>query len=793
MKSTFVSFLTFLFLLGFTASEAKERELMKADFYYSHFRFKEAIPNYEKVADELNDPNVYAELGDCYRYIGDFTHAKPWYDKAIALPDCNDTIKLHYGQLLMILKKYQDALKIFKDIQANSTSDRRLANLITACNTADSVWNSKPKGDISFMNFNTNNSEFAPTFWKDKLVFTADYEVMPDKKANKIVTGIASNIYFVSCDKDGTCGKEMKKITLPNEDKKTQVGPATFSPDGKKMYVSRTKNDDKYYSKESVKSRGVVVPLEVLVASDFDTNGNKFNKVVPFQFNTKKYSVAHPTVSPDENMLVFSSDMPGGSGGSDLYYCLRKDDEEWTEPESLGEIVNTEGEEVFPFFADNETLYFSSNGLVGLGGLDIYYTKWNFKSKTFSKPVNVGIPINSSYDDISLALFPDGRSSYFSSNRPALKKGDNVFFFNRAHAYIKINVFDSVTSNPLSNMRMYIETSGDKRDVPVDKDGKFVAAFYPDIKNEITIVKRGYAIRKFVVNGAGIAENDTITQNISLVFLDPDKRVVKPVVEVMPKHEPEQQNRDSLYYTKQSLFLLSVTDSSTHKPLKGVLVTLSSEKDNRTLPVEKNGKLFTQLYPEILYTFTLNKPGYNTKELTLKTIFAHADADTFREKVAMSKGHRVKKTREEKLIAKKEKKEHKRHSAEGDDDNKHVQKHGLYKLDGYYFAYAKAEMVEDKNYLLDSLVMMLNEHPTMKIQINGHADCRGSASYNLRLSERRAQIVVNYLIKQGIEPKRLRFKGYGITRPKVKCPVCSECTEEQHVQNRGVEYEVLHM
>src|SRR5690606_7294528 len=132
---------------------------------------------------------------------------------------------------------------------------------------------------------------------------------------------------------------------------------------------TRTTQARQFISRQPVSDPGGTVRLQIMIADEYDTTTRQYNKITPFRYNDKDYSTAHPAISPDGNLLVFSSDMPGGEGQTDLYLS-RREGEEWSKPEQLGRTVNTEGDEMFPVFIDNTTLSFASNGHAGLGGLD---------------------------------------------------------------------------------------------------------------------------------------------------------------------------------------------------------------------------------------------------------------------------------------------------------------------------------------------------------------------------------------------------------------------------------------
>jgi hypothetical protein len=279
------------------------------------------------------------------------------------------------------------------------------------------------------LEFNTDRAEFGPTLWNGNLVFTSDTTTVPSKKKSKWTGGACYSIFSVAADDNGNCGTDRKSIgAAKNIDIRWHSGPCTFNALGDTMYFTRTKYNEKFFTRGSVANRDSIAVLETMIATDFDETDQKFTKAYPFTFNNQSYSVSHPTISPNGKMLVFSAN---AHGGSDLYICPRNKNGKWNRPESLGKAINTEGEEVFPWFANDTTLVFASDGLPGLGGLDVYIARWDKETKNFVAPVNAGVPVNSPYDDISMALRPDGTSGYFSSNRPAEKGGDNVYYFKK--------------------------------------------------------------------------------------------------------------------------------------------------------------------------------------------------------------------------------------------------------------------------------------------------------------------------------------------------------------------------
>ncbi|MCD6013317.1 MAG: ompA [Flavipsychrobacter sp.] len=508
--------LLFVVLVFFVcnASAKDNKDLIRAQYYYTHCAYNDAIPYYEKVAADVNTSAIYAELGDCYYITNNFSKASESYNKAVNTVGCSAAVTLRYAQLLMQLMQYDEAQKWLMKYQETYKNDKRVANLIAGCNTARQTPDAIPPGAVALLPFNTDGSDFAPALWKGRLVFASDTAIDTKKKKDYWTGRSYYNIYFANCDK-GNCTPELQKLS---ETKKANIkyhdGPATFSADGKQMYFTRTKYNDNFFAKKTDPGKDSFVLLEVMIASDYDTATKQFKTITPFQHNSDDHSVAHPALSPNGKLLAFTSNMKKGQGGSDIYICKKMGGGSWSKPQNVGNLVNTEGEELFPYWADNETLYFSSDGHEGIGGLDIYKCKWDEKSNTFSAVENVGTPVNSSYDDISLAMFADGKSAYLSSNRPAVKGGDNIYYYRKVKIYFRLNVIDSLTRQPLPEVQMSLSSAKDKKDEVIQ--GDYFTQLYPDASYEVNVSKVEYGRQSLFFNATTSKDIDTIVKEVVL-------------------------------------------------------------------------------------------------------------------------------------------------------------------------------------------------------------------------------------------------------------------------------------
>lgn len=200
-------------------------------------------------------------------------------------------------------------------------------------------------------------------------------------------------------------------------------GPATFNKDYTEIYLNRT-----FVHKDKGKKDNQSIRTHLLKIFYATRKNGKWGKLVPFFLNSDEYSVGHPALSPDGNTLYFVSDMKGGSGGTDIYSCTRESGI-WSNPKNLGREINTFGNEMFPFITDNGDLCFASDGHPGFGGLDIFISR--MVDGKWTTPENLGLPLNSSWDDFSLAEYKNTGKGLFCSNRPEGKGADDLYCFKR--------------------------------------------------------------------------------------------------------------------------------------------------------------------------------------------------------------------------------------------------------------------------------------------------------------------------------------------------------------------------
>ncbi len=705
--------------------------LIKANYLYDHLAYHEAISYYEQLAVSNNDPVLLAKLGDCYRLTKKPEQAIVWYERANALNGCPEDARLHYAQTLMTLGKYQQAIPYLEKYQAVMTADNRTANLLKSCRTAEQMTKAMPSSTIYFQQFNSDYSEFGPALRKNDLFFTADTATNGGARRSTWTGTPYYTIYSTGCNESGVCNTAIKPLK-GDINSKYHDGPCSFSPDGKTMYFTRTNYIEKFLSRSAVPGSNGVVRLQILMATNFDANEGKYKTIKPLNINSDNYSTAHPSISADGNTMVFASDMPGGVGGSDLYMIRKQGDGKWGKPENLGKAVNTEGDEMFPFMAADNKLYFASDGQVGFGGLDIYSAGWSEAQDAYVQPMNMGMPVNSSYDDMSLTLNETGEAGFFASDRPAEKKGDNIYGFVNKRIFLGVRVVDEYSGSIIPGATVNLNGADDKRLFTSNDKGIVFTQLYPEAFYKVQATKTGYNASESEVSTKNLKGSDTLRTTITL----------KPEFNVM--------------------YSTVVLDEQTGEPIADPQLVFVNNTKFRSDTVNLNtGQVYAMALEEnTSYSIYAIKENYygNEKYLSTKDIKPGA-------------GSLVKDT----MYMKK------------------LQVGEVYKIDNIYYDYNKANIREDAKPSLDRLLSLLNQYPAMQIQVNSHTDCRGADAYNAKLSNARAQSVIKYLQQRGIPVNRLKYKGYGESMPVEQCSVCDKCTEQQHQANRRTEFQIIAM
>lgn len=593
-------------------------------------------------------------IGQCYEFTADYNNAAKWYEEAIRLGyDPIATYK--YALALKAQEKYQQAIDQFTKYAREEPFKRDVAlEQIKQCYQVMKWQKEKSQYDIvNLTNINTQASEYGPVILPDgNMVFTSDrfdatgddtYGWTGDKFSDLYLSKKQSN-----GDYSGVVPFAGNLNTGFNE------GTPCFNATGTEMYFTRCGAQGPqdnycgiYYSSQQTMG-GWSEPVKLAL----------FNDTV---------NVGHPFLLKDGSALIFSADADGGYGGNDLY-IMYKNGTYWTEPQNLGNEINTTGDELFPFVADDGTLYFSSNGQTGLGGMDIFSAEKD--GKVWKNVENLKMPINSGFDDFGVwftktrprdANDPIRQQGFFSSNRPGGAGKDDIYMFT------------------LSNENLYV------------LEGVVLEKIFEDPKDPNSPV-----VDFQPVQGAHIELKKYMTKN-------PD----------VGSGTSDDYGRFSFDLEKNSNYYVSADKAGFLK--RSVNCTTKGLRDLNSIVITVKVRLIMERI-------------YVDRQIVIPNI---------------------------------------------------------------YYDYDSASLRPESFPVLDTLFTLFQDNPDIVVEIGSHTDSRGSDSYNMTLSQNRAQSVVAYLVKKGIPAQRLKAVGYGETQLVNGCSNGVDCTEEQHQQNRRTTFKIL--
>ncbi len=432
----------------------------KADKLFKYYNYAEAIPLYLKTLEngELGEKRYATQkLADCYRFTNNAPKAQEWYQKAIQFDDSDAMNYFYLGQALRSLGQYEEAAAAFQSFNELAPDNEEGQRFYKYSVDIQEWMDLPPAAEIkNITELNSKYSDFAPVFYRDGIVFTSDRQTNPLLKNQTYGWTNFSylNLYYTIPEYYKVFWNGVPEPHEMSKDfnQSYHDGPASFSEDNRWIYVTRTEMKKGKKLDQNIKTH----LLKIYFA---EITGEKRPNFKPFAYNNKEYSVGHPTLSKDGQKLIFSSDMPGGYGGSDLYMCTMENGK-WSKPVNLGDKVNSQGHEVFPYWAGNGELFFSSDGFLGFGGLDIYRSK--MEEGEWSKPENLKQPLNSSYDDFGIVLKEDLSQGLFSSNRPEGKGNDDIYAFRNLHRPEKMPVLEvkgmvkDINGNPISGATVFL-------------------------------------------------------------------------------------------------------------------------------------------------------------------------------------------------------------------------------------------------------------------------------------------------------------------------------------------------
>lgn len=692
------------------------------DRYFQKMAFAQAKAEYQLAADlgAVNE-HVVKRLAECSMKLGDTHDGETWYAQVVKF----------LNREPMDLYMYAEALKgNGKYAEAEEWMDRYLA-----------------MGQVEGAPKRSNIVDFVAKFMSNMDRFTVQ-----NLAANSSLDDMAAawdgpdRVVFCSA-RDTTVGIQWRSgwddqpfldlymgqrqpngdlvsiKPLPgNVNGRFHDGPAVVAPDGT-LWYTRT---------SLVKGKSGVQRLSIVHAK---RDGEGWKGSDPFLYNNPECSVGHPAISPDGRWFFFVSDMPGGYGGTDLYVCENRGGQ-WGEPRNLGPGVNTARNEVFPFMAADGTLYFSSSGLPGLGGLDVFATKRGANGE-FAFAVNVGAPVNGPKDDFAFVIDPGNTYGYFTSNRPGGVGGDDIYSFTmhyplEQHFLCTGTVYDDETGEPMADAEVEL-LNADKAvtaNMRSDANGRYSFAVEENKEYAVRVRSQGFYDGLAHLSTENIGQQQIMARDVHLV---PDAGIWL---------------RGAVRQKDQLGFMEGVKVS---------LVNLSSFfSDVRT--TGPGGDFLFRLQPNEQFEAVLEKPDHFSTSVPITT--------RGMQRGVMDLGDMPELAMERVRIGAWIPLKYVKWTGAGS---------GL-------SPQAKAE--------LDQLADRIQVNPTLNFEVAVHANTAGNAEQALGQTKARAKAIEEYMATRGIRKDQLVVVGYGISKPANPCGPGVNCTDDQHAQNERTEYAV---
>lgn len=486
--------------------------LVKADKQFEAGEYASAATIYGKLysripyKEGLVKAKVAYKQAECYRFLNN-TRSEMMYSRAIRTKYPDSLVYLRYAQSLHRNAKYPEAAKNYRIYLLKDSSSRLAINGLQASQQAG-VWKKEPTRYLVKRESNLyvrNNYTFSPVFPANEpgQLFFSSTRTKPQKgvAVNAVTNMQNSNIFFMKKDAAGKWSKP--ETVLPDAvTADADIGACAFSPDGKKMFFSKAMQKN-----ESDAS------AEIFVVARAGGEWTEPQKITFFKDST--ISVAHPAIAPDGETIYFVSDAPNGEGGKDIWKGTLSGTE-CKFIENLGAQINTPGDEMFPVVRADGSLYFSSNGHPGLGGLDLF--KATKVAEQGWSVQNMGIPLNSNYDDFGMTFEGGKEKGFFTSNRGQTKGYDAVwnFVLPELEVVVQGKVLDDKL-NPIPDaMVRLVSNTGQNTKVITKKDGSYRIKIDKNMDCVMLGTARGFLNKTEKLSSKGVIDSKVFTVDLVL-------------------------------------------------------------------------------------------------------------------------------------------------------------------------------------------------------------------------------------------------------------------------------------
>jgi outer membrane protein OmpA-like peptidoglycan-associated protein/tetratricopeptide (TPR) repeat protein len=704
--------LIFALLLGYSSAHAQKSisnlfvsNVNRGDEMFLDFYYEDAIKYYElALKKDIDNTGLKLKIANSYRLSRDYKSSLHWYSQALtdSTTTDNQVDYFHYAEVLMINKEYDEAAKWYTEFYKSAPTDSRSYTKLNSLDHLSILFRDSTAINIENLPFNTNFDELGAKYYKQGLLY------LSSRKSNALVDqdfmreDDLLDMFIVQYD--SLLGWQESENFGNSINTAYHEGPFAFYTGQDKLILTRS-NINENVALQSKSGDTKLQLFEVSQTDDKWSNGKKLS------INDTEFSYAHPSLSAGNDTLYFSSDMEGGYGGSDIYMSIANGDD-WSDPINIGYLVNTEGDEMYPYYIDDR-LFFTSNGHIGLGGLDIY--KAYIYGSKIANVVNVGSPINSSYDDFAYFIDKKSSTGTITSNRLGGAGADDIYGFSYLANVLNGLVTQEQDGTPIDSAIVKL-FQGDSLIAMMETDQSGLFNFQLPMEKEfrIEVMKDEHfgSLPLSLASHRGNIDLDTV--QISL-----------------HKHDLFAGGR--------------ILNNESQQLMPDVQVILHNLTDNKldTLITSESGLYRFVLEPNKQYSIYAAKQGY---------LVGGADINT----LTFSKGEII---------------------------NDIVLELEYTKKGVVHFDYNKYNLRPETKDVLDRAVKAMRSIQN-KLIVSAFADARGTKEYNQKLSDRRANAVLDYLVSHGVSASRITANGFGETLILNHCVDGIHCEEIEHSKNR---------